>query len=451
MEFYTFAKKNYNKRTERMNTYEPKQRLERRTQLPFDFEQEQEQELYRNQPFYFEQEPKNFYYGEEPKSFYGNEFENFYNEQEPKNFYYGQEFQNFYKKRPFNYEQEENEELYQNQPFFYEHEPKSFYKNQPFYYEQVPKTFYKKQHYNCQKDQQQKLYKNQAFYYEQEPTTFFKRQPFEVEEEQRVPRKWYNVMYIKECRPEAIQIVVDPIYHTITVNGKRVIPLPRNVNVAELRVKVTPRGELLFKAPCYSRFVDTTDFKCFEKFTIPVIFSQKARSQKYQQRQQRQQRQQKYFQRFIVPQYFQRFFQQPEYFHVFKSTTTEEPKFVESRCERDETTGKFMVVFEVNTVGFRREEIQVRFVEEKHLLLVKAMHQLQRRETELKGIAPKTLLREFILPEWLEGSEMRYRVLKNGLLRIEVPCLCDHCPMTTERDQIKQQQLFQNFNFYKTF
>jgi hypothetical protein len=52
---------------------------------------------------------------------------------------------------------------------------------------------------------------------------------------------------------------------------------------------------------------------------------------------------------------------------------------------------------------------------------------------------PKTLIREFILPEWLEVEEMRYTVMKNGVLRIEVPC------------QAKYFKKYQQENFYKYF
>jgi len=52
-------------------------------------------------------------------------------------------------------------------------------------------------------------------------------------------------------------------------------------------------------------------------------------------------------------------------------------------------------------------------------------------------ISLKHVREEILLPEWLEGKQMSFRVMENGVLRIQLPCLREPYPTDREADELK--------------
>jgi HSP20 family molecular chaperone IbpA len=103
---------------------------------------------------------------------------------------------------------------------------------------------------------------------------------------------------------------------------------------------------------------------------------------------------------------------------------------------REEVGGEEQVsiILQVNALGFSPEEIRVRVVKEKKLLIVEATKEQQQKKVEMvegetaekllqeeSGVAVKYLRREFVLCDWVDVSKVGVRVLPGGLVNIKLP------------------------------
>jgi len=273
---------------------------------------------------------------------------------------------------------------------------------------------------------------------------------FDNQEEKFAERKWTFVSDVHQFLPEEVTVKVDPVYHTLIITAKRisqpwkgeqekclkmkrVIPLPEYVKPEELRVKFTPRGELIVKAPFHQRedtMMPQERKQRGGEITLPIFYKDVIGKRQQEQ---------------LLPngQVDMNKCSVQRYLRLLKNSSF--PNTLSTKCVRDESTGKWKIFFDINTVGFRREEVQVHFQEKERLLIVEAKHELRTEASQLQGISFKTLRREFILPEFVDGKQMRYRVMNTGVLRIQLPCLRDPCPKMCNRDEELEEQKFQAY------
>jgi hypothetical protein len=269
--------------------------------------------------------------------------------------------------------------------------------------------------------------------------------------EDRNPRKWTFVVDMPRFRPEETKVKVDTVFHTLIITAKRVsqpwqgeqekcmkmkrvIPLPESIRLEELRVKFTPRGELIVKAPYHRRSDEMTmplqRHQRGGEITLPVFYKDVTGKRRQEE---------------LLPsgQVDTNKCSVQRYLRLLKNSSF--PNTLSTECVRDENTGKWKIIFEINTVGFRREEVQVHFQEKERLLIVEAKHELRTEKNQLPGISVKTLRREFILPEFLDGKQMRYRVMNTGVLRIQLPCLRDPRPKMCNEEEDMEEEMFFRF------
>jgi hypothetical protein len=112
------------------------------------------------------------------------------------------------------------------------------------------------------------------------------------------------------------------------------------------------------------------------------------------------------------------------------------------------SNNQWKLFFDINAVGFRREHIQVFFQEKERILVVDMRHDTTMQQKSPAVTTPTSaggagnqsgvnasvqhVREEIILPEWLSGREMRYRLMDTGVLRVQMPCLREPWPKTRE-------------------
>jgi len=117
--------------------------------------------------------------------------------------------------------------------------------------------------------------------------------------------------------------------------------------------------------------------------------------------------------------------------------TTLDDKMLTTEVKKDEKTGKWNLILDVNTVlGFKKEEVKVTFKAHQAdpILVIEAKRDLslmQGKEGEV-DVFVKVLREEIIVPREVEGKQLRYTIKKDGVLRIQLPCLRN--PSKTAKD-----------------
>jgi len=224
----------------------------------------------------------------------------------------------------------------------------------------------------------------------------------------------------------------------------RIIPLPENIHLEQLRVKVTGRNELVVKAPFipreemmqqkqYQRGLPCTWIPLEVTIKRSSIFGTQQQNKKcfphkcYQ-----------HGQKTIFPMEnesvhgwqgqtewnkLKRKIAEGGLFQHHSTSTTLRTEYI-----RDEETGKVAMLVKVNVIGFRPEEVRVRVVESKRVLIVEATKRSSTLEMPMhhqqeQALTMKYLRREFILPQFLDVSHIAFRVLKTGVLAIKLPML----------------------------
>jgi len=306
----------------------------------------------------------------------------------------------------------------------------------------------------------------------------------DLEEEGVEPRKWMKIVNVQNFRPEELKVILDTEERTVKIltkrnNNKKLrcgqetrvklireISVPMSVHMRNLIVVITPRGLLVLKAPYKTSFQsqqwEETTRKPFGLINIPIeqlntpftsttgVYGKQRRCHHRQ----------------TLPRQFTPFEVNKcgieEYLRIVKKAFY--PKHVIPRCVIDEKTGKPILIIDikVNTTtpfkttmpGINQEEVKVFVQEKKHLLIVKLPQQPQMEEEDeeecMCNTQMKPLTKVVVLPKWLAIERLRFRVLNNGILRIQVPLL--RVPHTTSKfNEEEEMEDFQGLQGLKGF
>jgi HSP20 family molecular chaperone IbpA len=158
---------------------------------------------------------------------------------------------------------------------------------------------------------------------------------------------------------------------------KRVVSLPENVDVNNMKTIMTKEGKLILLSP----YLTTIRGNETEPCNIPITLEKDTN----------------------LP--------VSEYLRLLKNI----PNTICVECVKDETTGEWKLLIDLDTVGFRPEDIRVHFNDEERCLTVRAEH-------EVVGLGKDVFHHELVLPEYIKEKELKWRILNNGVLRIEMPC-----------------------------
>jgi HSP20 family molecular chaperone IbpA len=288
-----------------------------------------------------------------------------------------------------------------------------------------------------------------------------------------------RVLVIKATNTKTLQqeeqmfVEEEDVEQQQTFGGKcvRVIPLPENVHLEQLRVQMTTRGQLVVKAPFLMpgeslwqqkqlhRFTPTwvpirvtlknstikglfnkTHYQCDINTVCPTGYPLMEEENMFPCQEQQWNKMNKnitgrgLFQ--TSTGISQNLFpcQGQQWNKVNKNitgrglfqTSTGISQFLRPQYIRDEVTGKLAMIINVNTVGFRPEEICVCVKE--GILIVEATKRSATATHIISqipklGLPVKYLHREFILPQFLDVTHIAYRVLSNGIVTIKLPML----------------------------
>jgi HSP20 family molecular chaperone IbpA len=218
---------------------------------------------------------------------------------------------------------------------------------------------------------------------------------------------WTLETDVEDFNDDEIKIKIDPIFYTLSIIAKRpivrrrdencrnilkrVVPLPENVNIHQLNTVMTMEGKLLLTAPfCYNDETSTS--------RIPIILKDNINNLPS-----------------ITLDELKTHSPVSQFLRLLKSFTF--PGVMSADCVKDEISGGNKLIMDFDTVGFRQQEIQVTFLEKERRLTINAKH-------ELVFVGKNVFRQEFLLPEYLNADQMQYRVLNNGILRIQMPCEC---------------------------
>jgi len=193
--------------------------------------------------------------------------------------------------------------------------------------------------------------------------------------------------------PENIQIQVDPVFRTVKITGKRqsfgdnvvlkqVIPLPENIDINQLKsVFKTQQGILLLTAPF---LINQEQEGCVSDHCVKINEKDNTLSL-------------------------------PEYLHLLKTVTLAHGKKSDVECLKDTATGEWKIRIHLDTLGYQPENMQVLFHGKGRRLSVIGKRQVT-------GFGSNVFNREFLVPQYLDVDQLQWRVMNNGLVRIELPC-----------------------------
>jgi len=278
--------------------------------------------------------------------------------------------------------------------------------------------------------------------------------------QQQMPREWFTVVDLEGFYPQDVTAKLNPQCRILVIKAKkdnirqqqqmeqleergqtfgknklmRIIPLPENIRLEQLRVKVTTRGELVVKAPFLTRseMQQKQHLRNISSTWIPLkvtikgsdVFGTQHQHTKSLFRTKR--CQQRGLDDLMLEKEEILGGEEQEWNKRNTTTTTT----LRTEYIRDEVTGKPAMLVKINVVGFRPEEVRVRVVESKRVLIVEAINkrfstiqQQQQEKQPQQGLTMKYLLREFVLPEFVDVSHIAFRVLNTGVLAIKLPLL----------------------------
>lgn len=217
-------------------------------------------------------------------------------------------------------------------------------------------------------------------------------------------KNWTMEIDVNDFTPEEIKTKIDPVFHTVTITGKRlvnrrredicpntfkrVLPLPENIDITQLKCVVTTEGNMVLRAP----FVNSRNEHETE---IPITFKENSTLDN------------------LTLEDLKTKIPVAQYLRLLKSFTF--PGTTDAQCMRDEITGGFKIMIDLDTVGYRSHEVTVQFQERERRLAIVAKH-------EMITLGCNMFRREFIVPDYINMNQMQWRLLNNGILRIEMPC-----------------------------
>jgi len=239
--------------------------------------------------------------------------------------------------------------------------------------------------------------------------------------------------------------------------SKQVIPLPKNINMMELAVQMYPKTrQILLTAP----LTHTTKDKLTKQQQQHKVQHKMQQCSCFKQSQFPEEFEALYTPRYIrdiQPQFKQQKKHRSTPFDVTSPTlqawtwpwesntevATLDDKMLTPKVKKDEKTGKWNLIIDVNTVvGFKEEEVKVTFRErgEESIVVIEAKRDLSNiKSQETKAdVYVKVLREEIVVPrEVLDGKKLRHYITKDGVLRIQLPCLRNP---DTEKDTQKNSE-----------
>lgn len=288
--------------------------------------------------------------------------------------------------------------------------------------------------------------------------------------------EWFTMVDMEGCYPQEVIAKVNTKNRVLLIKAKscskmnrnfrmtkemllqsgevvRILPLPENIHIQKLRVKIFPTGEVVVKAP----FLKSTESILRQKqilrslplwVPIPVIRKETTFNTKRFSTMLRKptsyyplnrihtlgEEQGFYGQDWTLSKLGKKTIPRGHFFPTTTNTTTYGNIF-RPEVIRDEITGKLAMLIKVNTLGFLPEEVRVRVNDTENTLIVEAYNKssvfttgtwdITKEELLQQGLPVKFLRREFILPQGcIDVNHISYRVKETtGLLVIKVPLL----------------------------
>jgi len=110
------------------------------------------------------------------------------------------------------------------------------------------------------------------------------------------------------------------------------------------------------------------------------------------------------------------------YLRLLKTVTLSHGAENHVECVKDSTIGAWTIHLNMDTLGYEPRNYQVLFHGKgRRLAVIGKRH--------LPGFGSNVFQREFHVPEYLDVNQMQWRVMNNGLVRIEMPCQGGKIPM----------------------
>jgi HSP20 family molecular chaperone IbpA len=264
--------------------------------------------------------------------------------------------------------------------------------------------------------------------------------------QQSKPKMWFTVVNFEGFLPKDVTAKLNPKLRILVIKAEKnvkniahrqelskskpmggkliqVILLPEDIHLKQFRVQMTPTGQVIMMAP----FIipgEHIQQQRYPSIWVPIRVTLKEKSvpdtkrgtmdsktpTEYGRKQNKN-----------VP-------RMPELSLIQQQTPI--GKFFRPEWIRDSETGTLAMIVKVNTAYFRPEEVRVRVDQTKGRLIVEATKKgsletskFDKEQLLEQGVATKYLLREFVLPKWLDMTHIVFRVLKNGLLIVKLPIL----------------------------
>jgi len=241
-----------------------------------------------------------------------------------------------------------------------------------------------------------------------------------------------NVIRKQQLNQQHFQIKVDRQQRIVIVKlnkqltqvpFKRVIVVPQNINICQLKVKFVPEQQvILVKAP-YTNCINTC---C-------VTVNQQSLQQEQE----------------LLNCFTEELLQQqvkvcqPTVYKMMKQMRQHLPTFVVPRCLRQVQTGELKVVLDVQCPEqFQPEQMQVKLNTVERCLAIKMLcQQLQKEQlicnNNTQLFVPKQMRHEYVLPQFVYVPKVNWFKLNPRVVRIELPIL-----LQLLKQQQKQQQQF---------
>jgi HSP20 family molecular chaperone IbpA len=318
--------------------------------------------------------------------------------------------------------------------------------------------------------------------------------------------KWTKTVDLHGFRADEVKVKVNPVYHNLEIVAKRqtnpwhqpqvaqksnkftrILNLPENIDMSQLSVNLNiESGKLMVKAPFQGREDLLSKEQCHRQqeppenttcINVPVMWKSDLASPfsatrcclvgcPSQQQQSSAQVSPSDLSKCTVEEYLRLLKLSASVGGTYQPTSSSGSsgtlpccctvnKFLATEIVPDEKSqpgagGKWKLFFDINAVGFRREEIQVFFQEKERILVVEMRHDTTMKQKSSvtapsvaggagtqSGVSAsvKHVREEIMLPEWLSGKEMRFRLMDTGVLRVQMPCLREPWPKTSEEQQ----------------
>jgi HSP20 family molecular chaperone IbpA len=252
--------------------------------------------------------------------------------------------------------------------------------------------------------------------------------------QQPTPKMWFTVANFEGFCPKDLTVKLNPKFRILVIKAEKnvhrqelkksqpmggkliqMILLPEDIHLKQFRVQMTPNGQVIMMAP-FLIPGEHIQQQRYPSIWVPVRVTLKEKNfpdtkqgtmdpktpTEYGRKQTKN-----------VP-------RMPEVTLIQQQTPV--GQYFRPELIRDNETGTFAMIVNVNTVGFLPKEVRVRVDQTKRRLIVVASKKGSLETTE-QGIATKYLHREFILPRCLDVPHIVFHVLKNGLLIVKLPIL----------------------------